>query len=669
MKRLLKRSQANSLSGTASITHDLPRSSLPDSWPHPNDLQADASNADLDVLIPLVNLAVNAGLLTRSMGMWGILGHLRGYDIEIDVGLLPAMIVHTNHSSAELARDKITTAIGKRLQSGNTLALDLNDQLPTNGRCFPLGAVAKRLEPESARLISDHKASQTNTKAHLLPYEQDTLRSIDAGVRPHCPLAVQDVADAFPTLPLLHTFWPFFLFRWYQGDSEKLHWFLNIAADFGTSTLPFLWFTYLTKFCYPILDFLRVRIPGVTYVDDLTHFLDDPLQSLETPAGITSLETQSALATIIMDRVALMLRVFGANEKASKRAFGYIVRLLGWVYHTQQNPVKRVLPQDKRTLMISDLTQTLLDAEQHNPVSATRIKSICGQLIHAEGDIAMQPSLGTIFNLLVKAETVGHHTAPLIIHKDAERSMREWVDFLHRWDGSVPIYNRLNPRPLAPPVFTDASGGRRGGGGFVSLGPTIEYDHWPHDRALRRHHINYLEGYAVLLAAQKFCKQWRGCLVPLYVDNLVILGCLKKHRSSSGPLNKLLFEIFQLQLEYDFRFELFYITSKANVLADALSRQRLDIFEEHLEEFARNPWWGMLEEEDDSWMTTGWGAPTWCSLPTIQRHRKAPLKINDERNDFDRTHSWWRDFDESRCTHRPLLADGSRQRLLKYTGG
>ena len=89
----------------------------------------------------------------------------------------------------------------------------------------------------------------------------------------------------------------------------------------------------------------------------------------------------------------------------------------------------------------------------------------------------MQPSLAEIFGLLRTASDA--YLDIVHIRGRARRALVEWRDYLLEWDGVIILHNFHHPRPLAPPLFTDASGGSRGGGGYVTFDCTnqLRYAH------------------------------------------------------------------------------------------------------------------------------------------------------------------------------------------------
>ena len=214
MTRAIKRSQSFSVLGPASNTEHSTPQELPSWFPRPDPMQALGSTADLDVLIPLVHRAVAWGHMSEEVALWGILGHLRGFDIGLDVAELPGFRNFNNHPSADLAVGKVSSAIGKRVSQGKTLGPFPTDEHPRHGTSFPIASILKRTPPSmegaepEARPVSDHKRSLTNSVARESRYRQDTTSDLDASVKGGVTLGVQDVANAFPTLPLLFTLWP-----------------------------------------------------------------------------------------------------------------------------------------------------------------------------------------------------------------------------------------------------------------------------------------------------------------------------------------------------------------------------------------------------------------------------------------------------------------------------
>ena len=90
-------------------------------------------------------------------------------------------------------------------------------------------------------------------------------------------------------------------------------------------------------------------------------------------------------------------------------------------------------------------------------------------------------------------------------------------------------------------------------------------------------HINYLELFAVYWALVKWGKRLSGMTVPIRVDNTVCEAMVRKLWGTETFI-PLLKAIFLLCVRFDVRLSPSYIHTKANVLADALSRADWEVF-------------------------------------------------------------------------------------------
>ena len=117
---------------------------------------------------------------------------------------------HRNYRSATDHRVPLSKGIRKRVDKGTSVCLgrisgkqDLH-LLPANSIIFPMGGTEKRLEASEWRPTSDHTKSQLNLYTslidllHSITSDSDILRWFVDGAF----MAVGDVADAFPMIPL-----------------------------------------------------------------------------------------------------------------------------------------------------------------------------------------------------------------------------------------------------------------------------------------------------------------------------------------------------------------------------------------------------------------------------------------------------------------------------------
>ena len=98
---------------------------------------------------------------------------------------------------------------------------------------------------------------------------------------------------------------------------------------------------------------------------------------------------------------------------------------------------------------------------------------------------------------------------------------------------------------------------------------------------LQSSHINELEIFTVLLGLRR----WQACLsrrwIVIYTDNNVTKSWLKKGTRRSPHFISWLREIFWLSAVNNFRLTSRYIPSKANVVADMLSRLHNCLYADH----------------------------------------------------------------------------------------
>ena len=127
----------------------------------------------------------------------------------------------------------------------------------------------------------------------------------------------------------------------------------------------------------------------------------------------------------------------------------------------------------------------------------------------------------------------------------------------------------LFSRALA--VYTDASKSRSyTGGGYVSMCGCYRW--WVYGMSASKHLIDELEGDAFLLAVEDLAPMWRKCVVPCYIDNRAFGQSATKGWSRATRLGYMLKKLFSLAVQHECIYEIHWIASKDNLLADALSR-------------------------------------------------------------------------------------------------
>ena len=120
--------------------------------------------------------------------------------------------------------------------------------------------------------------------------------------------------------------------------------------------------------------------------------------------------------------------------------------------------------------------------------------------------------------------------------------------------------------------------GRVAGWGWCSF--SGHYDFGLYGAADRRQCIDALEGDAVLRAAKTIGHLWSKKRVPFYIDSSSFQLSFVKGRSRAERLNTILRELYTLSVQLDCIFVPIWISTHANIGADALSRNDFLRFED-----------------------------------------------------------------------------------------
>ena len=126
--------------------------------------------------------------------------------------------------------------------------------------------------------------------------------------------------------------------------------------------------------------------------------------------------------------------------------------------------------------------------------------------------------------------------------------------------------------PWAPALYTDAmQEPRKAAWGWCS--ECGAWDAGMYGSKTRRKPIDELEGDVVRRAAKSIGHQWRGCRVPIQIDNQSFQLSFKKGWSRAKRLTAILRDLHSSSVRYDCVFVPKWISTHDNIGADALSRQ------------------------------------------------------------------------------------------------
>ncbi|VDI50863.1 Hypothetical predicted protein [Mytilus galloprovincialis] len=223
------------------------------------------------------------------------------------------------------------------------------------------------------------------------------------------------------------------------------------------------------------------------------------------------------------------------------------------------------LPGEKLSL----LKHELAEFSKRKRASKKQLQSIAGKLNWASAVVHG----GRVFlRRIIDAITpLKHDWHKAILHGEIWHDIEWWKKFLETFNGKSLILGKI---PLSS-VYTDAC--KEGGGGF--FGCDWFYTNWENDfPVVKNLHINELEALAVVLAAQRWGKDWENKRVVIFSDNMTTVACLNKCTSRSKILMSYLRDLFWLSATYNFHITAVHVPGKVPLLPfSSLSCQALKL--------------------------------------------------------------------------------------------
>ena len=511
-----------------------------------------------EVFVPIMLRAVKRGFVSAEKAQFVWEGLRYGFRCGVNVAEMRGKRKFKNYPTAFAAPSKVSDAIRKRVTNAKTLCLGVFGEgskhaIPFPAWCiFPMGAVRKSVE-DSMRPVDDHTRTLLNFHTDLSNFRFPLNSHKDVAALFHymCSMAVKDVSDAFPILPLHPSLWPFMLFCWHfvheeEGRPESSLWclYVHLFAGFGMASLPGIWKIFFSDVVMGMARSEEVLdLPTPIHVDDV---------ALIGPEGPEVDRQGDALAAFLLVLGILMKAI--KTRSAAQRQF-YIG--LWW------DSVTRALEldPDRRAVYLSFFDECLA----RRAWTLRDAQSLAGRaqrcaLTFPPGAACM---LAPLYEFMRGLKLPWQKRRTTRAHRDAVR----WTAEMLRANEGMGWFS-YDQFEWGPFGFTDASSERRyRGGGWV--GNDGEYCWF---RFTGRHHIDAYEGDAVVSFVEENGHKWRGKRVVIWIDNSAFQLSAKKGWSKADRLNDLLKRLFALSIQFGCVLIFMWISTHANKLADLLSR-------------------------------------------------------------------------------------------------
>lgn len=513
-----------------------------------------------DKFIPLMQRAVVRGFVPLAAAQFVYAGLRWGFRAGVDVTLLRGTRRYKNYPSAYEGRAGVTKGMRARVEAHKTVCLgrfdpdSFRDDLSRYSPCwrvFPLGAVAKPLEPDVMRPISDHTRSGLNEATNMegLRYSLDTYSEIATFLHYGYKMRVADLDGAFPLLPWAPELWPFLLFVWedvYEITPGECM-YCNLNGDFGSAGFPG---AFKIFFVDVVVGMARseavLTLPLVIHVDDLGH-IGAEAEAVDEEGG----------------RLREFLRPLGIFMKELKdKPAAERQLMVGFWWDSLHRT--RTLEEQKLAAYMAQLLQF----SARGSLTLRERQSIAGRMQRAV--LTLPPGaacfLANIYALMRGLQLPWQKRRTTRGERADYVALRELLG-LNMGKG----YFSTDQFGRGDDVYTDASKAPRyAGGGYVSK--CGRYRYWKYGTSAARQPIDFLEGDTVVLAVADLGPRWRGQKVRFHIDNQAFQKSAVKAWSRAERLTQLLRRLFALILQSGCILEFEWISTHDNVLADHLSR-------------------------------------------------------------------------------------------------
>jgi hypothetical protein len=343
--------------------------------------------------------------------------------------------------------------------------------------------------------------------------------------------------------------------------------YLDAYLPFGLGPAPGIFSTFAEA-----LRFIAMKrmTPGVSCLNYLDDFL-----------FIASSEGAVRAAMDLFRSICASLGVQIKEEKTLGPAQSLV--FLGLEIDSVRGELR--LPQDKlaRALLLLD------DLAGKRTCSIRELQSVLGFLNFCARAVKYSRSfLRRMISTLANSMAGGGWTC--VLSSDFHLDVAWWRSFLRKWNG-VSFFEAFPP--LGSEVFTDAANGlvaaywsgswwqsqlsSEQARNLSALAPSLDDT------------IAVKELWAVVLAASCWGHRWTRSHVTFRVDNSAAEAAVNSRVSSCPPMMSLIRELLFHAAVWDFSFSCVRISSRDNVLADALSRNKLSLFFSRAPQASRIP--------------------------------------------------------------------------------
>ena len=458
------------------------------------------------------------------------------------------MPTRRNRSSAYERPDVISEYLAREVDLGRmTPILPVSALAPPLLQLGPFGVMPKRNRPNKWRLIVDLSSPEGHSVYAAiwedlcsvayasLDHAVQLVQSLGQGAL----LAKLDLKEAYRAVPVHPSDQRLLAVSWNNTA------YLEKALPFGLRSAPKL-FSALTD---AMMWALRDR--GVHMA---LHYLDDFL--VLGPPGQPTCQEALSTTLALCDELGFLV----AEEKTEGPAS--VLTFLGIEIDTLRQQVR--LPEDKLLRLTATITGWMKQSAEPTPRSSARKRDLLSRLglLHHAATV-VRPGRAFLRSLHDAAATVRELDHRVHLNCAARADLAWWHSFLTTWNG----ISIMPPTNLPLVLVSDAWGC---GAFHENCWFQLE---WPGSVTIASKEL-----VPIVVAATLWGPQWAGTHVQCLCDNTAVVCAVNKGAAKDPTLSHLLRILAFVAAILDIRFTARHLPGVQNASADALSRNRLQLF-------------------------------------------------------------------------------------------
>ena len=381
----------------------------------------------------------------------------------------------------------------------------------------------------------------------------DVISSIKQ-LGPHTLLAKLDLQSAFHHIPVRPADFELLgsTFHRYNPltNSYVKEYYYDTVLQFGARSSPKLFSDFATA------AKIVMKRNGCTYAE---HYLDDYVT-------IGAADTNECLDNLTIMKDTCHDLGFSLNP-SKVTSPNTVMEYLGIVIDTDLMQAR--ISSDR----LNDVLSELETWKSRHTATKRQILSLIGKLTFVSR--VVRPGRTFVRRMISLACQVPylHHKVKLSIGfmKDVEW----WLQYLPQWNGVSMFYDDIWHTSVDLHIYTDSSdiaaAGYVNGSWFV-----VPFLH--EFSELKEQSINWRELFAVVVTAATFGTQWCGKKLLFHCDNTCIVNVVNSGSCKNELIMDLIRKLFYISAKNNFQISMCYVNTKANDIADALSRLQFNRF-------------------------------------------------------------------------------------------